>query len=165
MKYLNKTVLILAALACLTSCGKTEDTNQWKTFFGFTANDLAGNYTPNPDEWDAILIEEVENAKAVRNARAEITQTAENTVIVDLYGMPNKLEHHFSCTIQQNDFMFNSGNLKVQVYKHDNGDIRLNGNVRYPIGQLYDPDLGNPANNYLVNTYEYYYFDVIKNKQ
>ena len=165
MKHLGKTAFILALLACFASCGKHEDTNQWKTYFGFTANDLAGKYTPNPDDWDAILIEEVADAKAVRNASADITQTNENTVIVDLYGMPNKLDRHFVCTIQKNDFMFNSGNLKVQVYKNNNGDIRLNGNVRFPIGQTYDPDLGNPANGYMVNTYEYYYFDAIKNKQ
>ena len=145
----------------LTMCNKTK-LHQWHTYFGFTAEDLKGGYMPNPDDWESNIPEEIEEAYPIKNASASITKTSDNTVVVNLLGMPKKVENTFTCNIKPNDFMFNSGNLSVQVYKNDNGEIRLNGNVRYKIGQMYDEALGNPANGYIVDVYEHYYFDIIK---
>lgn len=151
---------VIAAAAILASCTK-DKMSQWKTYFGYTAEELVGSYMPNPDEWDKYIPDEVEKAQAVKNAQASITKTSDNAIFVRLLGMPQKVDDHFSCTIYNNDFMFNSGNLSVKVYKNSNDEIRLSGYVKYPIGQLYDPALGDPIN-HLASTYEYYYFDIIK---
>ena len=154
--------LLLLVTVGFSSCKKTS-LHQWKTFFGFTAEELAGGYHSNPDDWESIIPEEVENTHAVKNASASITKTADNTVIVNLLGMPSNVDNTFNCTIQPNDYMFNAGNLSVKVFKNNDNTIRLSGQVKRQIGTLYDEALGDPIN-HLVTIYEHYYFDVIKNQ-
>ncbi len=161
LRNILKITLLLMMVAVLTMCGKPRE-KEWHTCFGFTAEELKGSYQPNPDDWESYIPEEVEKAFPIKNASASITKISDNSVIVNLLGMPSKVDKSFSCTISPNDFMFNAGNLSVQVFKNDEGGVRLNGDVRYKIGTMQDYALGNPANNYIVNIYEHYYFDVIK---
>ena len=156
-----KLAVLLVMAVGLSFCNKPQS-REWHTCFGFTAEELKGGYHPNDDDWEKDIPEEVENAHPVKNASASITQTSDNTIIVNVLGLPKKVDKTFSCTILPNDFMFNSGNLTVQVFKSDEGGIRLKGDVRHKIGQLYDEALGNPANGYIVDINEHYYFDVIK---
>lgn len=151
---------LLLVTVGFTFCTKT-DMRQWKVCYDFTAEELAGGYLPNPDDWESIIPEEVENTHAIKNASASITKTSDNTVIVNILGMPSNVDNTFSCTIQPNDFMFNSGTLSVKVFKNDDNNIRLSGHVKRQIGTLYDEALGDPIY-HLVAIYEHYYFDVIK---
>ena len=156
MKRLNILLTTFLGLALVfASCEKTP-VNEWSRFYGFTKDDIAGQYNANPDEsiYEALPTQGV---VVYDNATVEITAQSGNLVSVHVI-IPGVINKVFSGTVVSDEgssnivFRNNNEELIVTVYKNDQNQIRLDGCVKHNYynshGEVIDSD--------------YYGFDVIK---
>lgn len=113
------------------SCKHQED-NPWSRFYDFTAADLIGSYSPNPDE---SAYEELPAPGVVvyDNATVTISDLSDGLVQVRVI-IPDQIYKVFSGTIDQNSsngvlLMHQGSNeeFNATVYKNSQGQIRLQG--------------------------------------
>lgn len=164
-------LIVLCAVA-LVSC-KPEEKKEWSKFYGYTSNDLVGDYAfSNASNAFANLIESDEGHLC---EDAEITVTAASAQTIT-FRMESPRLHFVKVftgrpTLNQNTSLINMysswSNLRrfgltSEVLKNDKGDIRLQGFI----SDDHYERVFNTETGVYDTLYEYsikYYFDVIKN--
>lgn len=151
------TILATAFFAILFTSCKKDSADQWERFWGFTKDDVVGQYTANPDE---SLYEDLptEGVKVYSDASLEIRSLSGDLISIQLT-IPNVIKKVFSGTLysdpSNSDLAIKNSeteDIRMTVYKNANGDVRLHGlHKRY----YYDA-------NHVVDHSDNYGFDVIK---
>lgn len=152
----------LFALLCLlsvwfASCNKK---NEWKDFYGYTSQDIAGSYSPSNvvDAFEGLT--EGELCHICHDAQIDISSIG-SKIKLDFKGVSEGLNKSWTGdpTLNDNDFLLQMGNISggmpeilATVYTNQTHQVRLHGYVRKV--KSYNPE--GPV-------YINYYFDVIKN--
>ena len=171
-KFFKIALLALTFTFIATSCTPEKDKDGWSVFFGFTSNDLLGDYHPNQELWENDLPNDYFDnygslIQFVPMVDAECyvhrwTTTDRDNLQFEFSGFPdgvaNVIGHNFTTNVyysgDNHTFSLNN-NSEVTVYKDNLGNVRLHGWIRtFKPNQTYGYDV--------VDIYTYYYFDIVK---
>lgn len=174
MKNIVKISLLLIAFSfAATSCNK--DKEGWRLFFGYTTENLIGEYFPNEELWENELPEDysgiVDGEKAyVYHIPMVYTEAViqeynpgiwSSNLQLTLYNVDSTFStlgtnFTFDAYNSINNYSFQvSNNFDITVYKDKDGRVRLHGCRRV--------DRGTETIDYhTYRIWEYYYFDIVK---
>ncbi len=172
---MRKAISVLALcsllLAAMVSCEKEQ--KEWSKLYGYTQDDLVGQYSYSQSPGAFASLVENENAHLCSDAVVSIAATSEQNITFGLSCPDHNFQRSFSGkpSLMSNAFLISMGSgwvglkryaLSATVLKNAQNDIRLEGFVSenhyerfYNADEeRYDTVLSNSVN---------YYFDVIKN--
>jgi hypothetical protein len=157
MKRISTLLATLLCLVMFVSCEK-EPVNEWQRFWGYTKDDIVGDYEANPDE---SIYEEYPTAGMTiyKNASIHVTGLSGDLVSIRI-NIPGVINKVFSGAVysasDNSDLALVSTNgnddIRMTVYKNSKGDVRFHG-----IQKRYHYDAG-----HVLTSSENYGFDVIK---
>ncbi len=146
------TLLSLGMTYALTSC--KDDKPEWKKFFGYTTEDILGDYVANTDE--SVYSDIPTNNNVVfKDATIHIQNYAKSLITLKVnFPSETMLTFHGLAPINDADYLISMKNngyaLSATVYHDELGDIRLHGFVQFGVS--------GDTTVYTTN----YYFDVVK---
>lgn len=157
MKRISTLLATLLCLVMFVSCEK-EPVNEWQRFWGFTKDDIVGDYEANPDE---SIYEEYPTAGVTvyNNATLHVAGLSGDMISIRI-NIPGVLNKVFSGSVysapDNSDIalVFPNGNedIRMTVYKNSKGDVRFHGiQKRYHYNEQH-----------VLISSENYVFDVIK---
>ena len=183
---MKKSVLFVAFVTIVLAFSSCGSNNEWQKFYGYTPNDIAGEYifSNQPDAFQSLT--EGEFCHLCKDAIINIVPSNENNIRFEMVcedenyhkiyvGKAPLNSHDFMIDIKGNvqpisSTSFNVFNLNSRVYHNAEGKIRLEGNSacnRYNVKQniIYDSEHVPVDTTYDTTLYSStrYYFDVIKN--
>ena len=135
---MKKIALLLLVIACF-SCEKQE-TKEWSKFFGYTNDDIVGEYVHSGLSSAFAALTESNSAYLCADAQVKITSTSETGVLFRIDCPDHNFAKSFSGRPSPNSgsFLINMGGamsglkryvLSATVRKNDEEKVRLEGSV------------------------------------
>ncbi len=169
----------LIGLMALASC--KPDKNEWSKVYGYTQEDIVGEYTNSniDDAFDGLEeVEENHYCHLCDDATITITPSGSSNISLNIQcpeagfsrtfqGNPAKMDDDFLIRMSSG-YLYSGGrlrayNLMAYVYRNEAQQIRLHGFASLDNYTLVYPIPDNPNADTIKSNSHTYYFDVIKN--